>query len=349
MTEQRRPGNSNTILNETKGSVEDQSGGARKVAHAHEAGSCCHDDPGKTAATFHPDHKHPSDHDDHGHDHDHSHGNNGTAGGLLASPWFTACVSLILLVAGLILDHLVTTSWFNGVIRLIWILTVVWFFLTFGAIGAFLILYRRRAGRRASYVRGERLREALWILVPVAVVLVLDLWLDFRGAPVWAKVKIERPVTELALQVTGKQFNWEVLHPGPDGRFGDDSWKSRLEEVQIRSSGEGLEAWADLTVRVPKGQKIALHLGVGEASLTNVDGEVFVDCAAAGVTASGMRGRFTVDTGSGTVQVSDVQGLLSVDTGSGSVDITQAKVETKKTEKEVESLAGGEGEEERTG
>ncbi|MGH7725964.1 MAG: DUF4097 family beta strand repeat-containing protein [Candidatus Eiseniibacteriota bacterium] len=115
------------------------------------------------------------------------------------------------------------------------------------------------------------------------------------------------------------------LRVGPDGRFGDDSWKSRLEEVEIRSSGEGLEAWADLKVRVPKGQKIALHLGVGEASLTNVDGEIFVDCAAAGVTASGMRGRFTVDTGSGTVQVSDVEGLLSVDTGSGSVDITQVK------------------------
>jgi cytochrome c oxidase subunit 2 len=121
----------------------------------------------------------------------------------------------------------------DGVIRLIWILTVVWFFLTFGAIGAFLILYRRRAGRRASYVRGERFREALWILVPVAVVLVLDLWLDFRGAPVWAKVKIERPETELALQVTGKQFNWEVLHPGPDGRFGTSDDKQFLDELHV--------------------------------------------------------------------------------------------------------------------
>lgn len=73
----------------------------------------------------------------------------------------------------------------DGVIRLIWTLTVIWFFLTFGAIGAFLVLYRRREGRRASYVRGDRFREALWILVPVMVVLVLDLWLDHRGAPDW--------------------------------------------------------------------------------------------------------------------------------------------------------------------
>ena len=84
----------------------------------------------------------------------------------------------------------------------------------------FLVRYRRRPGRRAAYVRGERLHEALWVLVPVAVVLVLDLWLDFRGAPVWAKVKIEKPRTALALQVTGKHFNWEVLYPGPDGKLG---------------------------------------------------------------------------------------------------------------------------------
>jgi cytochrome c oxidase subunit 2 len=121
----------------------------------------------------------------------------------------------------------------DAVIAIIWYNTVVWFFLTFGTLAAFLILYRRRAGRRAAYVRGERLREAWWVLVPVAIVLVLDLWLDFRGAPVWARVKIEKPRTELALQVTGKQFNWEVLYPGPDGRFGTPDDKQFLDELHV--------------------------------------------------------------------------------------------------------------------
>jgi cytochrome c oxidase subunit 2 len=121
----------------------------------------------------------------------------------------------------------------DGVIALIWYNTVVWFVLTFGAIGLFLILYRRRAGQRAAYVKGERLREAAWVLVPVAVVLVLDLWLDFRGAPVWARVKIERPAAALSLQITGKQFNWEVVYPGPDGKFGTADDKLFLDELHV--------------------------------------------------------------------------------------------------------------------
>ncbi|MBI4587794.1 MAG: cytochrome c oxidase subunit II [Candidatus Rokubacteria bacterium] len=108
----------------------------------------------------------------------------------------------------------------DSIIALIWYSTAVWFVLTFGTIGLFLILYRRRAGRPAAYVKGERLAEALWVLVPVVMVLAIDLWLDFRGAPVWAKVMLERPPAALSIQVTGKQFNWEVVYPGPDSKFG---------------------------------------------------------------------------------------------------------------------------------
>ena len=121
----------------------------------------------------------------------------------------------------------------DSIIRTIWYLTVAWFFVTIGTLVAFLILYRHRAGRRASYVRGERLREAAWVLVPVAIVVVLDLWLDFRGAPVWAKVKIDRPPAELTIQVTGKQFQWEVVYPGPDGKFGTADDRQLLDELHV--------------------------------------------------------------------------------------------------------------------
>ncbi len=119
------------------------------------------------------------------------------------------------------------------IIALIWYNTVVWFVLTFGTIGLFLVLYRRRAGRPATYVKGDRLGEALWVLVPVAVVLAIDLWLDFQSAPVWAKVKLERPPAALSIQVTGKQFNWEVVYPGPDGKFGTADDRQFENEIHV--------------------------------------------------------------------------------------------------------------------
>ncbi len=121
----------------------------------------------------------------------------------------------------------------DGIFALIYYLTVAWFFLTIGALLSFVALYRRRAGRRAAYVRGERLQEAVWLLVPVAVVLGLDLWIDLRGAPVWARVKGQIPATELVLEVTAKQFNWEVVYPGPDGKFGTADDREFENELHV--------------------------------------------------------------------------------------------------------------------
>ena len=108
----------------------------------------------------------------------------------------------------------------DSLFYLIFYVTGVWFLLTEGLIVYFLIRYRRREGRRAAYVHGNTLKQAAWILVPGLIVLLLDLWIDFRGAEVWAKIKGRMPPSDLRIQVTAKQFNWEILYPGPDGKFG---------------------------------------------------------------------------------------------------------------------------------
>jgi cytochrome c oxidase subunit 2 len=108
----------------------------------------------------------------------------------------------------------------DSIFWMIYYITLVWFVVTVGTLLAFVLLFRRRDGRRAAYITGERLSQAAWILVPTALVLVLDLWIDFRGGDAWAKIKLHVPPSELQVQVTGKQFNWEILYPGPDGRFG---------------------------------------------------------------------------------------------------------------------------------
>jgi hypothetical protein len=109
-----------------------------------------------------------------------------------------------------------------------------------------------------------------------------------------------------------------------DGTFGDDRGRGG-HRVEIVGRGDGLEASADVRLLVPRDARIALHLGVGEATVTNVNGEIVVDVAAADVTTRGTRGTLTLDTGSGRVSVSDADGQLLLDSGSGEVTVSHVR------------------------
>jgi lia operon protein LiaG len=114
----------------------------------------------------------------------------------------------------------------------------------------------------------------------------------------------------------------------PDGTFSDggdwNEWRDR-DRVDIRGSGDGLEAYADLTVRIPKGQKIELFLAVGRLEVQNVEGDLMIDVAAADVDVSGTRGPLSLDTGSGRVSVKDVTGNITLDSGSGGLVVDRVK------------------------
>ena len=79
--------------------------------------------------------------------------------------------------------------------------------------------HRKRDGRRAAFLSGEKMSEFAWVLVPTALVLFIDLGIDFAGAKAWNKVKGEAPPTDVQVIVTGKQFNWVFTYPGPDAKL----------------------------------------------------------------------------------------------------------------------------------
>lgn len=108
----------------------------------------------------------------------------------------------------------------DSVFYLIFYIVGFWFLLAEAAIIYFIIRYRRREGQRATFVNGEKLKQAAWILVPGLIVLILDLGIDFAGAKAYDKVKGEVPAVDVRVQVTGKQFNWLIKYPGPDGKLG---------------------------------------------------------------------------------------------------------------------------------
>jgi cytochrome c oxidase subunit 2 len=51
---------------------------------------------------------------------------------------------------------------------------------------------------------------------------VLLVILAFASRSVWAKIKYEVPPTNIAVQITAKQFNWEITYPGLDGKIGTE-------------------------------------------------------------------------------------------------------------------------------
>jgi cytochrome c oxidase subunit 2 len=108
----------------------------------------------------------------------------------------------------------------DEVFFLIYYIVGFWFILTLAAILYFAVRYRRRPGVQAIYVRGDRWRELSWILLPAAIILVLDLGIDAAGARVWDTVKTHLPPGDLHLDVTAKQFEWMVTYPGADATLG---------------------------------------------------------------------------------------------------------------------------------
>jgi len=104
-----------------------------------------------------------------------------------------------------------------------------------------------------------------------------------------------------------------------DGTFSDDNHGDRGTEVTVSGEGSGLEAWADLTIKLPPGNTLDVYLAVGRVTAANIAGDIRIDTHSAPVTAADIAGELDVDVGSGAVAIRRLDGNLRVDTGSGAV------------------------------
>jgi len=83
---------------------------------------------------------------------------------------------------------------------------------------AFLVIYRYRPDRRATYTHGNTSLEIIWTVTPSIILVVLAL----ISRATWADIKQRLPPTDMLVQITAKQFNWEIAYPGPDGKLGTE-------------------------------------------------------------------------------------------------------------------------------
>lgn len=145
---------------------------------------------------------------------------------------------------------------------------------------------------------------------------------DVRG---WQSLRVIYPSDRVVY--SDLRGRWRTqLRVYSDGTFDNDGgdWRGSRDRIEIRDSGPGLEAHADMVVSVPKGQRVVVHWGAGDATISNVDGDLRLTVSAGRVTSAHTHGRLALDTGSGDVSVTDANGDLAFDTGSGGFTINGA-------------------------
>jgi cytochrome c oxidase subunit 2 len=104
----------------------------------------------------------------------------------------------------------------DSLFYLIFWITSITFVLVQGTLIVFLVQYRYRPGRQATYTHGNNTLEIAWTIAPSIILIVLALL--SRG--LWHEIKETLPPSKYPVQVTAKQFNWEITYPGPDGKLG---------------------------------------------------------------------------------------------------------------------------------
>jgi cytochrome c oxidase subunit II len=79
----------------------------------------------------------------------------------------------------------------------------------------FIIKYRGKPGRRATYTHGSMRAEVIWTAVPAITVVALGI----MSGGLWSHIKGRHsvPVDAIPYRVHVKQFEWNITHPGPDG------------------------------------------------------------------------------------------------------------------------------------
>lgn len=128
----------------------------------------------------------------------------------------------------------------------IYYITTTVFFLVAVSMIYFLIKYRYKEGRKAKYYHGNNTLEIIWTSATFITMLVLAL----VSKPLWSRIKQEVPPSNIVVQVTGKQFNWEILYPGPDMTFGTE------DDYQIDNQ---LHVPVDRVVRILLKSKDVIH------------------------------------------------------------------------------------------
>jgi cytochrome c oxidase subunit 2 len=121
----------------------------------------------------------------------------------------------------------------DGLLVIITVIVGAWFIAAEGLLVYLAVRYRRREGRRASYMPAHTLRAMAVVLIPCSLILGFDLLIDALAAPVWHEVKEELPPPDALVRITGEQWAWRITYPGPDGVLDTDDDFQTVNDLRV--------------------------------------------------------------------------------------------------------------------
>ena len=99
-------------------------------------------------------------------------------------------------------------------------LTVVVCIAVFAVMIFFLVKYRYKPGRRATYTHGNTRLEIVWTIIPTVIMALIAA----VSQATWSNLKTPPPVSPddppINVEVIARQFKWYTRYPGADGKFG---------------------------------------------------------------------------------------------------------------------------------
>ena len=118
--------------------------------------------------------------------------------------------------------------------QLFWVILAItgfFFMVVQGCLLLFVLKYRERPGRKASYIHGNGLVEVVWTVIPALILLALTI----ASQKVWAEIRYPKqaPAASLQVEILAEQFAWNIRYPGPDGQFDTPDDVSTINQLHL--------------------------------------------------------------------------------------------------------------------
>ena len=119
----------------------------------------------------------------------------------------------------------------DAIFNLILVITGVTFLATEGILLYESFAFIRQRGMKAQYIHGSHKLEMWWTIIPAVILF----FLAISQTSLWSEVKMRDLSVGDAyhVRVMAKQFEWNFLYPGPDGKFDTADDVFSINELRI--------------------------------------------------------------------------------------------------------------------